>query len=60
MLAPGGWLAYMTCSLFAQENAAQTQAILQQHPALALTTTWATDPRAGTDGFYLSVFQKAL
>lgn len=57
LLAPGGWLAYMTCSLFDAENAAQTAAILARHPHLTPETTWSTTPLDGTDGFYLQVFR---
>ena len=59
MLAPGGWLAYMTCSLFAAENADQAAAILARHSHLRTEATWSTTPLNGTDGFYLHVFRAA-
>ena len=59
MLAPAGWLAYMTCSLFAAENADQAAAILARHPHLSTEATWSTTPLDGTDGFYLHVFRAA-
>lgn len=59
MLAPGGWLAYMTCSLFVAENADQAAAILARHPHLSTEATWSTTPLNGTDGFYLHVFRAA-
>ena len=57
MLAPGGWLAYMTCSLFAAENDDQAAAILVRHPHLSSEVVWSTTPLDGTDGFYLHVFR---
>lgn len=56
LLAPGGWLAYMTCSLFDAENGEQASAILARHPHLHSQATWSTTPLDGTDGFYLNVF----
>lgn len=56
-LRPGGWLGYMTCSLFDAENQAQAEAILSRHPNLRIETQWHTTPLAGTDGFYLCVFR---
>jgi 16S rRNA (cytosine967-C5)-methyltransferase len=60
LLAPGGWLAYMTCSLFDAENGDQTAAILARHPHLTAETTWSTTPLNGTDGFYLQVFRAPI
>ena len=57
MLVPGGWLAYMTCSLFAAENEDQAASILARHPHLRTEATWSTTPLDGTDGFYLHVFR---
>lgn len=56
-LKPGGWLAYMTCSLFEAENATQSAWFLEHFPQFASETEWSTTPLEGTDGFYLHVFR---
>ena len=57
-VGPGGRLAYATCSLLAEENAAQAEAFLSRHekwrPADEMTLT----PLDGGDGFYLAVFSR--
>ena len=54
LLAPGGRLAYATCSVFGVENAAQIDRFLQQNPAFRLCDDWQHRPDAAGDGFYLA------
>ena len=66
-LAPGGKMLYVTCSLFAQENARQVEAFIDRHtdarylPAPGTTTSDAQLqhlPDAEHDGFYYALLQK--
>jgi 16S rRNA (cytosine967-C5)-methyltransferase len=57
MLRPGGWLAYMTCSLFSSENDERAAAAAARLN-LVLELTWSCTPLNGCDGFYLSVLRK--
>ncbi|WP_281982215.1 RsmB/NOP family class I SAM-dependent RNA methyltransferase [Thalassorhabdomicrobium marinisediminis] len=59
LVAPGGLLAYATCSVFAEENAARIEAFLSAHPAFTLTDSTTLLPRAQGDGFYYAVLRKA-
>lgn len=70
LLAPGGKLLYVTCSVFQRENAAQIAAFLAGHPdaaALPLDAAWgvASGPgrqvlmgEGGMDGFYYACLEK--
>jgi 16S rRNA (cytosine967-C5)-methyltransferase len=70
LLAPGGKLLYVTCSVFQRENAAQIAAFLAGHPdaaALPLTVEWGVAAGAGRqvltgeggmDGFYYACLEK--
>jgi 16S rRNA (cytosine967-C5)-methyltransferase len=70
LLAPGGKLLYVTCSVFQRENAAQIAAFLGGHPdaaALPLQTGWGVTAGAGQqvltgqggmDGFYYACLEK--
>ncbi|MEM9854348.1 MAG: RsmB/NOP family class I SAM-dependent RNA methyltransferase [Pseudomonadota bacterium] len=51
---PGGLFAYMTCSLFAEENAAQGAWISRAH---RLISERQFTPLDGSDGFYVVVFE---
>jgi 16S rRNA (cytosine967-C5)-methyltransferase len=51
-VAPGGRLAYMTCSLLAEENRDQIDAFLARHPAWRLAGERLYTPLSGGDGFY--------
>lgn len=55
LVAPGGVLAYATCSLFSAENAAQVQGFLAAHPGWTLKAEHRFTPLEGGDGFYLAV-----
>ncbi len=70
LLAPGGKLLYVTCSVFQRENAAQIAAFLAGHPdaaALPLDAAWGVASGAGRqvlmgeggmDGFYYACLEK--
>ena len=70
LLAPGGKLLYVTCSVFRRENAAQIGAFLAGHPdaaALPLDAAWGLVSGAGRqvllgeggmDGFYYACLEK--
>ena len=70
LLAPGGKLLYVTCSVFQRENAAQIAVFLAGHPdaaALPLDAAWgvASGPgrqvlmgEGGMDGFYYACLEK--
>ncbi|MGB5837140.1 MAG: RsmB/NOP family class I SAM-dependent RNA methyltransferase [Albidovulum sp.] len=52
LVAPGGMLAYMTCSLLNAENQNQISAFLSAHPAWALVQQQVWTPILGGDGFF--------
>ena len=58
-VAPGGVLAYATCSVLAVENAVQVSAFCARHPGwrVVSTRTWPVDEDG--DGFYLACLQTA-
>lgn len=58
LVAPGGALAYMTCSLFRAENQSQTDAFLGRHPGFAQATQRLFTPLDASDGFYLCLLQR--
>ena len=53
-VAPGGRLAYMTCSLFAAENAGQIDAFLQRNRRFALKGQRTLTPLDASDGFFVA------
>lgn len=55
-VAPGGWLAYMTCSVLRAENDAQAEAFAQRHH-WPLSRRERLTPVQGGDGFFLALFQ---
>lgn len=70
LLAPGGRLLYLTCSLLPEENELQMAAFLQRHPEareIGLQADWGQARRlgrqilpgeAGMDGFYFACVEK--
>lgn len=54
MLAPGGTLAYATCSLLSCENEGQITACLARHSGLRLIGARRFSPLSGGDGFFLA------
>ncbi len=52
LVGPGGLLVYMTCSLFAEENADRVAAFLNRHPAWSCEGQAADTPLSLSDGFF--------
>lgn len=55
LVAPGGRLAYATCSLLEVENGAQVRHFLARHAGWRLETERRFTPLDGGDGFYVAV-----
>lgn len=53
-VAPGGRLAYATCSLLACENRERIDAFVSRHPAWQCTLSRQFTPLDGGDGFYVA------
>lgn len=58
-VAPGGRLAYATCSLLQAENRDRVEAFLARHPGWRLTDELRLTPLDGGDGFYLACLDRA-
>jgi 16S rRNA (cytosine967-C5)-methyltransferase len=58
MVAPGGRIAYMTCSLLDVENSTQIHAFLAANPEWTLVEERRILPLDGGDGFYMAQVQK--
>lgn len=56
-VAPGGVLAYATCSLLAAENADRVAAFLARSGRFILTETLRLTPLDGGDGFFLALMR---
>jgi 16S rRNA (cytosine967-C5)-methyltransferase len=54
LVAPGGELAYATCSLLEAENGAQVRGFLGRHPGWRQVTQRSITPLEGGDGFFLA------
>ena len=54
---PGGYLAYVTCSLLDLENDISVDAFLAEHPGWRSVERLVLTPLDGGDGFYLNVLQ---
>jgi len=59
MLAPGGVLAYATCSVLRRENAAQVHALLARRPGWRTVAEQVFSPLSGGDGFYVALLRRA-
>jgi 16S rRNA (cytosine967-C5)-methyltransferase len=59
-VAPGGWLAYATCSLLAAENEAQVAAFAARQAGFALQHERRFSPLEGGDGFHLALFRRGM
>ncbi|SMH58319.1 RsmB/NOP family class I SAM-dependent RNA methyltransferase [Maritimibacter sp. HL-12] len=57
-VAPGGWLAYATCSLIEAENTAQITGFLARHPDWRCTLSRRFTPLDGGDGFFLALLTR--
>lgn len=58
LVAPGGALAYATCSLLRDENADRVAAFRAAHPEWVLQRERRLTPLDGGDGFYLAVLTR--
>lgn len=57
LVAPGGLLVYMTCSLLAAENEAQIAAFLSRAPGWRQTRAHVDTPLTASDGFFEAVLR---
>jgi 16S rRNA (cytosine967-C5)-methyltransferase len=57
-VAPGGTLAYATCSVLAAENRQQATRFVASHPQWRLIDDWQALPGPEGDGFYLAQFSR--
>lgn len=57
LLKPKAALAYVTCSLFDDENTKQIERFLSAHPEYQVETEQKWTPLAGSDGFYLCLMR---
>lgn len=58
MVAPGGWLAYATCSLLEEENANRIATFLATAPGWRQASSLRLTPLDGADGFFLSLLTR--
>ena len=58
MVAPGGVLAYATCSLLDEENAGQIAGFLARHDGWQQTGGLRLTPLDGADGFFLALLTR--
>lgn len=59
LVAPGGVLAYATCSLLAEENAGQVARFLDRTPGWSCRRDRTLTPLDGGDGFYFAHLTRA-
>ena len=59
LLAPGGVLAYVTCSLLTEENEAQVTGFVARHPGFHATLQQRFSPLQGGDGFFVTLLTRA-
>jgi 16S rRNA (cytosine967-C5)-methyltransferase len=58
MVAPGGWLAYATCSLLEEENGGRIAGFLAGHPGWRQERSLHLTPLDGADGFFLALLRR--
>lgn len=58
LVAPGGALAYVTCSLLEGENDARVQAFLTRHPGWRTERARRLTLSDGADGFFVAVLRR--
>jgi 16S rRNA (cytosine967-C5)-methyltransferase len=58
LVAPGGTLAYATCSLLSEENGAQVGRFLADHAGWRQADERHWTPLDGGDGFFLATFTR--
>lgn len=57
LVAPGGWLAWMTCSVLEQENAAQVRSLVRATgQEVELSHSWLPGPEG--DGFFFALLRQ--
>ncbi|WP_323782527.1 RsmB/NOP family class I SAM-dependent RNA methyltransferase [Leisingera sp.] len=59
LTAPGGTLAYATCSMLNSENTEQVQKFLQENRGWSLAAQQSWQVQNGTDGFFVAVLTRA-
>ncbi|MFW8593065.1 RsmB/NOP family class I SAM-dependent RNA methyltransferase [Cribrihabitans neustonicus] len=59
LAAPGGVLAFATCSMLEEENSAQVQAFIARNEGWQMTAEQSWQVQEGTDGFYVAVLTRA-
>ncbi|WP_291726860.1 RsmB/NOP family class I SAM-dependent RNA methyltransferase [Leisingera sp. F5] len=59
LTAPGGTLAYATCSMLNGENTGQVQRFLQENRGWSLAAQQSWHVQNGTDGFFVAVLTRA-
>ncbi|MDQ7260454.1 RsmB/NOP family class I SAM-dependent RNA methyltransferase [Paracoccus sp. PS-1] len=57
-VAPGGYLAYMTCSVLSAENQGQAHAFLARNPGFEPVAERRFTPLEASDGFYLALMRR--
>lgn len=57
-VAPGGWLAYATCSVLRPENQAQIAAFIRSEPDWQVSDEMSLLPGPLHDGFYMATLRK--
>ncbi|WP_299817156.1 RsmB/NOP family class I SAM-dependent RNA methyltransferase [uncultured Jannaschia sp.] len=55
---PGGWVAYMTCSMFEEENAAVVARVLGRRSDAKVARIWSCTPLDDADGFGLHLIER--
>jgi 16S rRNA (cytosine967-C5)-methyltransferase len=60
LVAPGGVLAYATCSLLSDENEAQIAAFLARHPGWTASFQTRFSPLQGGDGFFVAKLTQSV
>jgi 16S rRNA (cytosine967-C5)-methyltransferase len=59
MVAGGGWLGYVTCSLLRDENHDQVARFLASHSGWQLKRDLSLNPLTGGDGFFLALLRRS-
>ena len=58
LVRPGGWVAYMTCSMLDEENAGPVAKVLSNRPDAKVIRTWSCTPLDDADGFGLHLLER--
>jgi len=57
-VAPGGWMAYVTCSLLVSENESQIARFMERSPEWHCGLQHRWSPKDGADGFFLALLTR--